>query len=109
MQYFYLVVCTYDECTVPRKIFLQRMAAIRWGRREATKKLLETGDTNYEFRLYRQEITATGELEWVKGKRLEPYPDKKLVDAGLVRVFPGVSDIDYDYFGADYDIDAKRL
>ena len=107
MQYFYLVVYTYDECTVPRKIFLQRVQAVRWGRREATKKLLETGDTNYKFKLYRQEITTSGELMWVKGQELNPYPHKELVDAGLV--VPFLRQPDDDIFGADFGIDVKRL
>lgn len=86
-QYFYLVAYKYDECTVPRKVFLQEHEAIQWGRREATKKLLETQDPNYEYILYKQEITRTGDLKIVK--TLKPYPDKRS--------------------GADYDIDAKRL
>lgn len=81
-QYFYLVAYKYDECTIPRKVFLQEYEAIKWGRKEATKKLQETQDTNYEYILYRQEITRTGELQYIK--TLKPYPTKELVDAGLI-------------------------
>ena len=100
-QYFYLVVYRYDECTVPRKIFLQEHEAIQWGRREATKTLLETEDHNYEYILYKQEITRIGDLKPVK--TLHPYPTKELVKAGLI-VPPENKGL-----GSDYDIDAKRF
>lgn len=77
-QYFYLVAYHYDECTVPCKVFLQEHEAIRWGRKEATKMWLE--DSNYEFVLYRQEITRAGELKQVK--TLKPYSTKELINAG---------------------------
>lgn len=93
-QYFYLVAHRYDECTYPDKIFLQEHEAIRWGRKEATRILQETQDSNYEYILYKQEITRTGELHPVKS--LKPYPTKELVDAGLVSK------------GSDYDIDKER-
>ena len=86
-QHFYLVVYHYDECTVPCKIFLQEHEAIRWGRKEATKKLQETQDHNYEYLLFRQEITRVGELRCVR--TLEPYPTKELVDAGLINTEAG--------------------
>jgi hypothetical protein len=86
-QYFYLVAYHYDECTVPCKVFLQEHEAIRWGRKEITKKLQETQDLNYEYILYRQEITRTGELRQVK--TLKPYPTKELVDAGLINTEAG--------------------
>jgi hypothetical protein len=81
-QFFYLVVHNYDECTTPDKVFLQEYEAIRWGRRKASSTLLETGDSNYEYVLYKQEITRNGELQRVK--TLKPYPTKELVNAGLV-------------------------
>ena len=102
-QYFYLVVCNYDESTFPHKIFLQEMEAIQWGRRQATKTLLETGNPNYQFSLLRQEITRSGKLE--KIKTLNPYPTKDLVKAGLLSV-PGTDD---DCSGSDYDIDKERV
>ena len=81
-QYFYLVVCNYDETTTPQKIFLQEHEAIRWGRKQASKTLLETKDYNYTYILYRQEITRTGELQAIA--TLKPYPTKELVNAGLI-------------------------
>ena len=97
-----MVAYTYDECTIPRKIFLQEHDAIRWGRKEAANKLLETGDTNYEYVLYKQEITRTGDLQRVK--TLKPFPLKELVRAGLIPAHP-----EEDIFGADYDIDKERF
>ena len=102
-QYFYLVVAKYDESSYPQKIFLQEHDAIRWGRREAANKLLETKDPNYEYILYKQEITRTGTLQRVK--TLVPFPLKELVKEGLV----SVPHFDDDCFGADYDIDKERL
>ncbi len=102
-QYFYMVAYRYDEYTIPRKVFLQEHEAIRWGRREAANKLLKTEDHNYEYVLYRQEITRTGELTMVK--TLKPYPIKELVDRKLI-IPPHFDD---DCFGADYDIDKERL
>lgn len=72
-QYFYLIACCYGECTIPCKIFLQEHEAIRWGRKEAT--MLQK-DPNYEFVLYKQEITRTGDLKPVK--TLKPYSTNKL-------------------------------
>jgi hypothetical protein len=102
-QYFYMVAYTYDECTIPRKIFLQEHDAVRWGRREAANKLLETKDINYEYVLYKQEITRIGDLQ--KVKTLKPFPLKELVKEGLI----SVPHFDDDCFGADYDIDKERL
>lgn len=88
-QYFYLVVCHYDGCiapleTTPLKIFLQESKAVKWGRREAAKVIASTGDPAYVYLLYRQVITETGRLEYVK--ELKPYPIKELVDAGFVKI-----------------------
>ena len=69
-QFFFLVVCNYDECTFPEKIFLQEHEAVKWGRKEATRVLKE-GFYNYEFVLYKQEIARTATLKRVK--TLEPY------------------------------------
>ena len=114
-QYFYMVAYTYDECTIPRKIFLQEHDAITWGRREAAKNLLETSDSNYEYILYKQEITRTGEI--IKVKTLKPYPTKSLINAGLIEK-PAVpekalEEFDWDQYkdipmGSDYDIDKGR-
>lgn len=101
-QYFYLVAYRYDECTVPRKIFLQEHEAIQWGRREATKKFLETKDTNYEYVLYKQEITRTGELQYVE--TLHPYPTEAMIINAKLITPP-----ENKRLGADCDIDAKRL
>lgn len=70
-QYFYLVAVDYDECTFPKKVFLQEHEAVQWGRRMATKQLKKTGDFNYHYVLYKQEIARTGELTRVK--TLTPY------------------------------------
>lgn len=59
-QYFYLVVVNYDEATTPLKVFLQEHEAIRWGKRNAANF------TNYTISLYKQEITRTGVLRFVK-------------------------------------------
>lgn len=60
-QYFYLVGhdITGDDF-VADKIFLQEHEALRWGKRLATK------NPNYSVKLYKQEITRTGKLEFVK-------------------------------------------
>lgn len=70
-QFFYLVVCDYDESTLPRKVFLQESEAIRWGRREATKDQ----DPNSEYSLYKQEIARTATLKFVKN--LKPYKEEE--------------------------------
>lgn len=100
-QFFYLVAYKYDESTVPRKIFLQKHEAITWGRRKAAKTLLETHDHNYEYILYKQEITRVGELIFVKS--LPPYSTKELVKAGLIDLPPVTTK------GSDYDIDKGRV
>lgn len=111
-QYFYLVVRNYDEYTVPCKIFLQEHDAIVWGRRKATKTLKETKDSNYEYVLYKQEITRTGELQVVK--KLYPYYTKALVDAGLDKNHPApektLEEFDWGNVptGSDYDIDKEK-
>ena len=71
MQYFYLVVVNYDECTFPKKVFLQEEQAIQYGRRKATQL---SSEGCYEVALLRQPITRGGELEFVKN--LEPYRGK---------------------------------
>lgn len=63
-QYFYLV--GHDivgDDFVADKIFLQEHEALRWGRKLATK------NPDYSVRLYKQEITRTGKLEFVKPLR----------------------------------------
>ena len=116
-QYFYLVVCNYDECTYPEKIFLQELDAITWGRRQATKTLEETKDYNYIYVLYKQEITKTGVIDLKNGKTLKPYPSKKLENMGLVKkpVVPEKALEEFDWgqykdipMGSDYDIDKER-
>ena len=72
-QFFYLVVCDYDESTYPQKIFLQEHEAIRWGKREATKAQKE-GHYYHEFVLYKQEISRTATLKRIK--TLTPYETK---------------------------------
>ena len=61
-QFFYLVVCDYDESTWPQKIFLQEHQAVQWGRREAAKAR-KGGFCNYEFSLYKQEIARSADLD----------------------------------------------
>ena len=56
MQYFYLIMLEND---VPGKIFLQEHQAIKYGRTQVTKY-------NTRTYLYRQPITAKGNLEFVK-------------------------------------------
>lgn len=63
-QYFYLV--GHDivgDDFVADKIFLQEHEALRWGKRLATK------NPDYSVKLYKQEITRTGKLEFVKQLR----------------------------------------
>lgn len=76
-QFFYLVVCNFDENTLPRKVFLQESEAIRWGRREATK---DQGP-NREYSLYKQEIARTATLSFVK--TLKPFETTKGVDLDI--------------------------
>ena len=100
-QYFYLVVCNYDESTYPQKVFLQEHEAITWGRREATKAQ-KRGDSMYEFVLFKQEIARTATLTRVK--TLEPYKDKPTVKST-------VEPFDWEEFeqqGVDNDIDKYR-
>lgn len=68
MQYFYLVVVHFDGSTYPQKIFLQEKQAVKYGRRLASK-LQFSGCC--EVFLYKQPITATGELETVR--ELPPF------------------------------------
>lgn len=70
------------------KIFLQEYEAIRWGRKLATK------NPDYNVYLYKQEITRTGELEFVKG--LGPYKTS------------GVEPFDWDSFEAQRDLTMER-
>lgn len=59
-QYFYLVGHDILGDFVPDKIFLQEHEALRWGRKLATK------NPDYSVKLYKQEITRTGTLKFVK-------------------------------------------
>ena len=85
-QFFYLVVANYDECTFPQKIFLQEYEAVRYGRTQATMAI-KAGCLEYEYVLYKQEITRNGKLERVK--TLEPYKEEPK--------------------GSDFDIDSHRV
>lgn len=60
-QYFYLVGhdITGDDF-IADKIFLQEHEALRWGKR------LATNNPDYSVNLYKQEITRTGKLVFVK-------------------------------------------
>lgn len=71
MQYFYIVVYTIvgDDLTMC-KIGLNPHQLIEWGRREATKH------PERSYKLYRQPITRTGKISFVKC--LTPFADKKL-------------------------------
>lgn len=60
-QYFYLVGHDITgDGFVADKIFLQEHEALRWGKRFATK------NPDYNVKLYKQEITRVGKLEFVK-------------------------------------------
>lgn len=59
-QYFYLVGYDAFYHFEAAKIFLQEHEAVRWGRKLATK------NPDYSVKLYKQEITRTGKLEFVK-------------------------------------------
>lgn len=60
-QYFYLVGHgIVGDDFVADKIFLQEHEALKWGRRFATK------NPDYSVKLYKQEITRTSKLEFVK-------------------------------------------
>ena len=60
-QYFYLVGHNIvGDDFVADKIFLQEHEALRWGRRLATK------NPDYSVELYKQEITRTDTLKFVK-------------------------------------------
>lgn len=70
-QFFYMVGHTIvgDDLEAD-KIFLQESDAISWGRR------LATNNSEYTVHLYKQEITRTGTLEFVK--YLSPYKAPKI-------------------------------
>lgn len=102
-QYFYLVVCNYDESTYPQKIFLQEHEATTWGRREATKAQ-KRGDSMYEFVLFKQEIARTATLERVR--TLEPYSDSTI--AKLKQPLEPFDWGEFEQQGADNDIDKYR-
>lgn len=85
MQYFYLICTNFDETTCPRKVFLQEHQAITWGRRLATKLAEDEFYANFDVALYKQEITRSGELRFVKN--LAPYKN---------------------CLGSDHDIDIRR-
>lgn len=112
MQYFYIVVYTIvgDDLTMC-KVGLNPRQLTKWGRREATKNQDRT------YGLYRQPITSTGKISFVK--YLTPFVDKKLEAAikaaehSLKVVKSG--GFDWDAFeanrssrGADMDIDIIR-
>lgn len=60
-QYFYLVAHDIvGDDFVADKIFLQERDALRWGKKLATK------NPDYSVKLYKQEITRTGKLKFVK-------------------------------------------
>lgn len=102
-QYFYLVVCNYDESTYPEKIFLQEHEAITWGRREATKAQ-KRGDSMYEFVLFKQEIARTATLTRVK--TLEPYSHST-----VAKIKQPIERFDWEEFEqqeSDNDIDKYR-
>lgn len=72
-QYFYLV--GHDivgDDFVADKIFLQEHEAIRWGRRRAIQYL------DHNYKLYKQEITRTGKLEFVKQLKAFLTPEDAL-------------------------------
>lgn len=72
-QYFYLV--GHDivgDDFVADKIFLQEHDALRWGRKLATK------NPDYSVKLYKQEITRTGKLEFVKQLKAFLTPDEAI-------------------------------
>lgn len=64
-QFFYLVGHDVLGDFVPDKIFLQEHDAIKWGRRRALQ------DLDSRYKLYKQEITRTSELEFAEN--LRPY------------------------------------
>ena len=64
-QCFYLVGHDVLGDFVPDKIFLQKHDAIKWGRRRALQ------DLDSRYKLYKQEITRTSELEFEEN--LRPY------------------------------------
>ena len=112
MQYFYIVVYTIvgDDMTMC-KIGLNPQQMIEWGRRKATK------NPERSYKLYRQPITSTGKISFVKW--LTPFVDKKLeaakkaAERSLKVAESG--GFDWDAFeanlssrGADFDIDVTR-
>lgn len=109
MQYFYIVVYTIvDDDLTMCKIGLNPHQLIEWGRREATKH------PERSYKLYRQPITRTGKISFVKC--LTPFADKKLeaakkaVEHSLKVVESG--GFDWDAFeasrGSNMDIDIHR-
>lgn len=102
-QYFYLVVCNYDESTYPKKIFLQEHEAITWGRREATKAQ-KRGDFMYEFVLFKQEIARTATL--IRVKTLEPYSPSTIAE--VKQPLERFNWEEFDRQGNDNDIDKYR-
>lgn len=102
-QYFYLVVCNYDESTYPQKVFLQEHEAVTWGRREATKAQ-KRGDFMYEFVLFKQEIARTATLKRVR--TLEPYNDS--IVAKLKQPLEPFDWGKFEQSGVDNDIDKYR-
>lgn len=113
MQYFYLICTNFDETTCPRKVFLQEHQAVTWGRRLATKIANDDFYACMEVALYRQPITTSGEIEYVKV--LNPYSEEELQpigariewtktkngSTGKIVLIPPIE-------GVDYDIDIRR-
>lgn len=65
-QCFYLIIFQYSGgVPVSDKIFLQEYQAVKYGRK------LMTSNQNLIVRLYRQEITTKGVLQFYR--QLEPY------------------------------------
>ena len=95
MQYFWIVChdMVGDDFTLDR-VFLQPKQAIEWGRRKATQ------NPDYNYKLYKQPITRTGEITFYK--YLRPFNSKP----------QEVSEFNWDEFeakrGADMDIDVVR-
>lgn len=94
MQYFWIVChdMVGDDFTLD-KVFLQPKQAIEWGRRKATQ------NPDYNYKLYKQPITRTGEITFCK--TLTPFNSKPKTQED--------SEFNWDEFeakhGADMDID----
>lgn len=77
IQFFYIIAHTIGgDNQIIDKVFLQENEAIKWGRALATKHY------NYSVALYKQPITRTGKVEFVK--YLNPFTTKKEMDKRAV-------------------------